>query len=143
MENKNIIRTFWGWKPWIEGHKMWLWQKLSNMSINTGLNLKTGFVWEKNERIKISEISFSVLYNIFWSLGSDFCATDNFWGIFVDFHFMIFSKFLKKELAQTLIHAREIFFHNTVVNVPRNCWKGTLKLWSSNFQNGTFEKIPQ
>ena len=47
--------------------------------------------------------------NIVRSAGSDFCATYNFSGSFFDFHFIMFSYVLKKELTRMLIHVRKIF----------------------------------
>ena len=38
-----------------------LWQKLSNISINTGLDLKIRFVWKKKKHITISEISSTLV----------------------------------------------------------------------------------
>ena len=86
-----------------------LWQKLSNMSINTGLYLNTRFVWEKNTRITTSEIS-SILVQCSLKCGVlFFFASDDFQGTFVDFRFMMFTKVLMKELAGILIHFHKIF----------------------------------
>ena len=46
-----------------------LWQKLSNMSIKTGFDLKTTFVWEKKKRITINETT-SIWCNVLWSAES-------------------------------------------------------------------------
>ena len=84
-----------------------LCQKLSNTSINNGLDLKTTLVWEKKKRIIASKIS-SILVQCSLKCGLYFLASDNFKGTFVDFRFMMFAKVLMKESARILIHVRKI-----------------------------------
>ena len=64
--------------------------KLVNISINTGLDLKTRFVGEKKKRIAISQI-------LFWC--NVLCVNNDFQGTFVDFCCVIFNQDLKKELG--------------------------------------------
>ena len=78
----------------------------------TRLNLKIRFLGQKKKRIKISEISFSILL-IFVT----FCARDNFTGTFVNIRFMIF---VRERLACMLIRVCKIF----------NC-QGSLKMLQS------------
>ena len=58
-----------------------------NYLINTRLNLKTKFVSEKKKNTIRSEMSWS---NILQRTGLDFCATNNFEGIYAHFCFIIF-----------------------------------------------------
>ena len=50
-----------------------------------------------------------IIYGENYPIHSDFCATYNFSGNFFDFHFIMFSYVLKKELTRMLIHVRKIF----------------------------------
>ena len=100
------------------------------MSKNTGLYLKTSFVWKKKEAYNNKwNIYFGAMF--FEVRGRIFFTSDNFQGTFVDFRFIIFTKVLMKELTRILIHVHKIFkctvfFQNAVVNVPPNCWEETL-----------------
>ena len=79
------------------------------MSINTELDLKTGFIWEKKKRITTSEIS-SILAQRSLKCGVAFYFVgDNFQGNLADFRLMMFSKVLMKELARILIYVHKIF----------------------------------
>ena len=87
-----------------------LCQKISNISINTGLDLKTRFLWEKKKR-KYNKIEISsILMQCSLKCGVVFLfASDNFQGTFVDLCFMILIKVLIKQLARFLIHVHKIF----------------------------------
>ena len=118
MENKNIIRTFCNSKLWKKKRHLasskfyWFFQikcrgigwtpryteyqrvKRSincgeNYSINTRLNLKARFVWEKKKNTRISEISW---LNVLWRTGSDFFPTDIFPHIFTHFFYDIYPR---------------------------------------------------
>ena len=77
------------------------------MSINSGLDLKTTFVWEKKKRITESEISILVQYYL--KCGVAFFLVSDIHGTFFDFRFMLFTKVLMNELASILIHVHKIF----------------------------------
>ena len=47
--------------------------------------------------------------NILQSARLDFCTYDLFPGISIDFHSMMFTKFLMKDLPRVLIHVRKLF----------------------------------
>ena len=72
--------------------------------MNTRLNLKTRFIWEKKKHTIISELPWC---NVLRRAILDFCGTINFPDNFVGFRFKIY--ILKKELASMLIHIRKIF----------------------------------
>ena len=59
------------------------------MSINSGLDLKTRFVWEKKKRITTSEISILVQCSL--KCGVTFFLVSHVQGTFVDFRFMLFT----------------------------------------------------
>ena len=109
---RHDITTFWGWKPYKKNiqpiQPVQLWQKLSNMSINSALYLKTRFVWEKKKRIRTSEIYISVRCSLR-------CEVPFFFWVIIFkapsliFCFMLFTKVLMKELARILIHVHKIF----------------------------------
>ena len=94
-----------------------------NYAINTRLDLKITFVWEKKNNIIMNEITWR---NILWKTGLDFCVTDNFPGTFIDFSWYL----LKKESSRRLIDVLKIFnckaSFKCIVNMPRNCWEKTL-----------------
>ena len=77
------------------------------MSINSVLDLKTTFVWEKKKRITKSEISILVQYYL--KCGVAFFLVSDIHGTFFDFRFMLFTKVLMNELASILIHVHKIF----------------------------------
>ena len=82
MDNKNRIRIFCGFtgsykkrkEPLDEPQDTNCWK---NYLINTMLNLKTKFVWEKKKNAIISEMTWC---NVLQRTDSDFCATNNFQG---------------------------------------------------------------
>ena len=121
-----------------------LWRQLSDTLINTKLNLKTRFVWEKKNLIKISgAILFEVQARVFVQLIT-FQAISS---IFI--YFMMSSQVLMKQLTCTLIHVRKIFncrvSFKMLLSMCLMIFEKELRTyhWPSNFQNGTFEKLPQ
>ena len=84
-----------------------LWQKLSHMSINSGLDLKTSFVREKKKCMTTSEISILVQCSLKCGVAF-FFASDSVEETF-DLRFMLFTKVLMKELARILIYIYKIF----------------------------------
>ena len=77
-----------------------------------------------------------------------FFVSDNFQRNFVDFCFLMFAQVLMKVLARILIYVRKFFncrisikmlFSMCLKILEKELWTN---LWSSNFQNGTFEKLP-
>ena len=83
-----------------------LWQKLSNMSINIGLDLKARLVWEKKKHVTISEISSALVQCPLKCGVALFCKWT---GIFADFRFVMFTQILMKKLARIFNHVRKIF----------------------------------
>ena len=84
-------------------------------SINTSLNLKIRFLGLKKKRIKISEMSSSILVKSSLKCSPAFCASDNFAGTLVDIHFMINGQ---ERLARMLIRVCKICYLSGVFS---NC----------------------
>ena len=78
----------------------------SSMSIDTGLNLKTRFVWEKKKRIKISESSSTFLQ---WSLKCRLIFFVQLIIFHVPLSVFMFTQVSMKELGRILILAHKIF----------------------------------
>ena len=126
-----------------------MWWNQSSIPINTGLNLKTRFAWEKKKHVRTNEVSsiFFFLFffcNVLWSAGSNFCAIYNSPGTFVGFCFIRFTQVLIKELERILILVRKIFncmvsfkilLWRCLINFKKELWTS---LWSSSFQNSIF-----
>ena len=60
-----------------------------NYQINTRVNLKTRYIWEKKKHTILREMYWSYVLG---RAGSNFCVNDNFPGTFIDFRVQIFSE---------------------------------------------------